>query len=255
MNPLCFRRAVLALASLVVPLLGGCATQGGATPDPAMERLQISIDQCLQQQEQSVTLLQTQVEQLQQQGQRLDELSGQLAAAEEKKSTARSAPVVATSCKVAEAIEDKLIIGRQEQIWLPDLGFALTARVDTGAETASLDARDVELFERNGRRWVRFFIARPDGGEPIELERKVSRMVAILQSNSKEPERRPVIELGMVLGPLTQTAEFTLTNRSHLDHQMMIGRNVLQDLVIVDVSRKNIAPFQLPDGGSPGKTR
>ncbi|MEP1596577.1 MAG: RimK/LysX family protein, partial [Halieaceae bacterium] len=65
-----------------------------------------------------------------------------------------------------------------------------------------------------------------------------------------------VISLGIVLGSIRQQAEFTLSNRSHLDYQVLIGRNILSDVMIVDVSETNIAPpvgvSNLPDAsGSP----
>ena len=52
--------------------------------------------------------------------------------------------------------------------------------------------------------------------------------------------------MGIVIGRSNQTAEFTLSDRSHLGYQALIGRNVLKDVMIVDVSKKNIAPYVLP---------
>ena len=79
------------------------------------------------------------------------------------------------------------------------------------------------------------------------MERRLKRMVSIIQANTPEAERRPVIKLGITIGHISQTAEFTLSDRSHLDYQVLVGRNILQDVMVVDVSRKNIAPYQLPD--------
>ena len=42
--------------------------------------------------------------------------------------------------------DGKMVVGQLEQVWLPNLELALPARIDTGAETASLDARNIELF-------------------------------------------------------------------------------------------------------------
>ncbi len=140
-------------------------------------------------------------------------------------------------------------------MWLPNLQLALPARIDTGAETASLDARNIELFERNGRRWVRFEIVHPQSGDLLPVERKLKRMVAIVQSNTAESERRPVIVMGITIGDIAQTAEFTLSNRSHLDYQVLVGRNILKDVMIVDVSKENIAPLAAsPASGSAGAT-
>ena len=124
---------------------------------------------------------------------------------------------------------------------MPNLQLMLPARIDTGAETASLDARNIKIFERDGKRWVRFEILHPESGEPIELERRLKRTVSILQASAPEPERRPVIQLDITMGEINQTAEFSLSDRSHLDYQVLVGRNILQDVMVVDVSKKNIA--------------
>ena len=42
------------------------------------------------------------------------------------------------------------LFGRYEQIKIEDLGKTLKAKMDTGAMTASLSARDIERFERDG---------------------------------------------------------------------------------------------------------
>ncbi len=147
----------------------------------------------------------------------------------------------------AAGLGDKQVVGRREEVWIEDLQLALPARVDTGAETASLDARNIREFERDGDEWVRFDIVHPQTGEPLTLERPVARVVRILQSTSEEAERRVVIELGIVLGAVRQMAEFTLSDRSHLDFQVLVGRNILKDLMVVDVGQSNIAPYRAPE--------
>ena len=137
----------------------------------------------------------------------------------------------------------KKIVGSREKVLLTDLGIAHEARIDTGATTSSLDARDVEVFERDGEQWVRFKIMNPDDDEPLELERK---RVRITQANTEDPERRPVIEMRITIGEITQVAEFTLSNRSHLEFPVLIGRNVLRDLMLVDVGQHHLADPQPP---------
>ena len=214
------------------------------------QQLRSSIDQCLANQEQSTQLI------TQQQGHIVDMMSqlsliqedlGQIAARPLPMDSTQD-PEASAACLPAETVTTpqesagKMVVGQREQVWLQDLQLTLPARIDTGAETASLDARNIELFERNSRRWVRFEILHPQSNEPIELERKLQRMALIIQSNNSEPERRPVIKLGLTVGHVSQSAEFTLSNRGHLDYQVLIGRNILQDVMVVDVSQQNIAP-------------
>lgn len=157
-------------------------------------------------------------------------------------------PIVSFSQQLpSERQLDKQIVGEKENVLFPNLDLVLRARIDTGATTSSLDARDVQLFERNGEEWVRFNILNPQTGEFMELERRRVRRVLITQANVEEPERRPVIELRVTLGNITQVAEFTLSDRSHLEFPVLIGRNILRDVMLVDVSKVNFAPLVPPE--------
>jgi len=141
---------------------------------------------------------------------------------------------------------DKQLVGSVEKVYLSPPGALLSARIDTGATTSSLDAQEMEFFERNGDPWVRFTVVNPEDESQIVLERKVVRNVRIIQAVVDEAERRPVVELGVTVGKTTQTAQFTLSDRRHLEHPVLIGRNVLMDIMVVDVSQSFIAPPRLP---------
>ncbi|MDL2286154.1 RimK/LysX family protein [Desulfococcaceae bacterium OttesenSCG-928-F15] len=130
----------------------------------------------------------------------------------------------------------KKVVGGIEAVRLVPPDIVLLARVDTGAETASLDARNIRLFERDGDRWVRFDTPAPKGDKMISMEQKLSRKTRILQASADGSEQRLVIELSITIGGITQLAEFTLTNREHLTFPVLIGRNILKDIMVVDVS-------------------
>lgn len=134
---------------------------------------------------------------------------------------------------------DLTIIGQLEVIQLQPPGRKLVARVDTGANTSSLDARDIEMFESDGEDYVRFRLPREILGKDHEerFERPVNRFVRIIQAG-KEDERRAVIELKFKLGSVERMAEFTLTNREHLTYRALLGRNILRDFFAVDVANK-----------------
>lgn len=151
--------------------------------------------------------------------------------------------------------EGKLIIGAVEKVFVDPPGVVYQARIDTGAESASLDARDVQEFERDGERWVRFKMPLPDSEGLVDVERKVSRFVRILQSSAEEADRRPVIKLRIVIGTVERLVEFTLSDREHLEFPILIGRNVLKDSMIVDVSRANSVslPKELRNSESPNE--
>jgi hypothetical protein len=149
----------------------------------------------------------------------------------------------ATPAVSAAMSTDKLLVGEIEKVRLSPPGHIFNARIDTGATTSSLDARDIETFERDGSTWVRFKIAPPGKAGLDEIEKPVVRHVRILQSISNETDRRPVVKLQFQLGRINLVEEFTLVDREHLNHQVLIGRNILKDLIVVDVAEKFIVPL------------
>jgi hypothetical protein len=230
-------------------LTGACGTlqEQNTQQLSQLDQLQAAMEQCLSNQAASQQQLQQHTEQLGQVSASLETLHTQkdsTAAAASLPTTLAATPTgpACPPANIAQTGLNKIIVGQREQIWLPGLQLALPARIDTGAETASLDARNIELFERNSQKWVRFEIVHPLTAQPIPLERKLERTALIVQANNSEAERRPVIKLAINLGPVSQSAEFTLSNRSHLDYQILVGRNILRDVMIVDVSRENLLP-------------
>lgn len=153
----------------------------------------------------------------------------------------------------ADRLNGKLVVGELERFYLVGPGYVYTARIDSGAKTSSLDARNITKFERDGRNWVRFDVPVPNSnGEFTTLEREVSRRVRILQSNGDDPDRRVVVELQFMIGNHKQQAEFTLTDREHLTNTVLIGRNVLRDVMLVDVGKEfatELPPFILEKAG------
>ncbi len=143
---------------------------------------------------------------------------------------------------------DKLVVGQIEKVMLTPPNRLFHARMDTGATTSSLDARDIEAFERDGNAWVRFTVVDPEAGDSYILEKPVVRHVRIYQSSNADGDRRPVVELQFQLGRIQRVDEFTLVDREHLDYQVLIGRNVLTDLMIVDVARRFIVDPPEYDG-------
>lgn len=136
----------------------------------------------------------------------------------------------------SDRVKGKLVVGEVEKAYLVGPNFIYDARVDSGAETSSMDARNVRRFERDGQEWVRFDVPVPGKDEEFEtLEREVVRNVRIIQANEEDYERRAVVELQFRIGDHEQKAEFTLSDRAHLTYPLLIGRNILRDVMLIDV--------------------
>ncbi len=171
---------------------------------------------------------------------RVDELTSQLEKAEQeyKKKAA------ATTRGKMTKLNDKTILGQTEWVYVSKAKSNYRARIDTGAATSSINASDIERFERDGKKWVRFTLSHEKGAEPQIIETKIERIVRIAQSTNleEETERRFVVKLHVRIGDMSQQTEFTLTDRSHMEYPVLIGRTFMRDVILVDVSKKYIYP-------------
>lgn len=140
-----------------------------------------------------------------------------------------------------DALENKTLLGRTEWVGFPNIGTYLKARIDSGANTASLSTQDITEFEREGEDWVRFKLALADDAVAVDgvrdkwIEAEVVRRVRIVQASGEES--RPVVSLLMELGPIKQSVEFTLNDRTHLDYPVLLGRRFMMDIALIDVAQ------------------
>ncbi len=138
----------------------------------------------------------------------------------------------------ALTLDDKAILGRVEYVWLDGANHYLKARIDTGAKSSSLSATNVQRFERNGDRWVRFDVALFDDRPEVTLEAPLLRHVKIRQASVDELERRAVVKLSIRLGEIHEETEFTLSDRNEMLYSVLLGRSFLRDIAVVDVAKK-----------------
>jgi hypothetical protein len=135
--------------------------------------------------------------------------------------------------------EGKLILGRNEWVWVDLVDQVLNARIDTGTRSSTLNAKEIEPFERNGESWVRFQLAGDDSGKSWEAP--LTSYIRV-RNSSENLDRRPVIKLSVRLGSLVEEAEFTLANRANMPYPLQLGRDFLRDIALVDVSKKFVQP-------------
>ena len=154
--------------------------------------------------------------------------------------------VAKTADDKSNAKDKRKILGGIEYVYLAPPGINLSARIDTGAQTSSLNALDMVEFERDGKPFIKFHIIHPETGEQIEMTRRV-RGYTKIKKHKTEAQRRPIVRLRVKLGRLDEHISFTLVDRSKFQQQVLIGRNFLRDLAIVDVSKEFTVPKTEPD--------
>ncbi|WP_095011304.1 ATP-dependent zinc protease [Tsuneonella mangrovi] len=139
---------------------------------------------------------------------------------------------------MASRENDRALVGWRELVALPDLTSArIPAKIDTGARTSSLHASEVERFERDGQRWLRFLLDVGHGSsEPVTVEvPRVDRRT--ITSSNGETESRPIIKTQLRIGSLLFPAEFSLSDRSDMKFPILIGRTALRGRFLVDSGR------------------
>ena len=128
------------------------------------------------------------------------------------------------------------LYGRYEYLQLPELGQTLKAKMDTGAYTASLSARDIQNFKRDGEEWVRFRLAATGADDSVYEHRvaRISRIKNRADEGDEDPaaadvSKRPVIDLQLCLSKQLRTVEVNLTDRSSFNYPLLIGAKALRE--------------------------
>jgi hypothetical protein len=119
-------------------------------------------------------------------------------------------------------------IGWREVVGLPELQIEqIKAKVDTGARTSALHAVDQEIFERDGRAWIGFTVPSPSDGRPIACSAPVADRRAI-KNTSGVPETRHIIRTELVMGQRRWHIEVSLSDRSEMEFDLILGRAALR---------------------------
>lgn len=123
------------------------------------------------------------------------------------------------------------VIGLREWVALPTLGVAgLRAKIDTGASTSSLHATEIEPFERDGEKWVRF---NAHLGTVVQLRHRRCEALLVarktIKSSNGHAQVRYVIRTTLALGDRVWPVEFTLACRKSMRYRMLLGSKALID--------------------------
>lgn len=138
--------------------------------------------------------------------------------------------------------------GWVERVTIFPGSISLEAKLDTGAQSASLHAENVSTFSRDGESWVKFDVPQKDG-KSLAFERKIHRTAKIKRHKQKASER-PVVLLGICLGNHFEETEVNLADRSNYKYPLLIGRMFLADRVVVDASQTHLLQSDCPDANS-----
>ncbi len=144
-------------------------------------------------------------------------------------------------CSAAEHAEGSkkiaqlVIMGWLETVFLEPYGLEVTAKLDTGAKTSSVNASHIEHYRREGREWVRFSFLASASKKALILEKPLVRQAKIKERTSRSTTREVVL-LEICKNGRKYETEFTLNDRSNFNYPLLLGRSFLEHVALVDSS-------------------
>jgi hypothetical protein len=130
---------------------------------------------------------------------------------------------------------EKRVVGWKENAALPDLSVKnVIAKIDTGANLASIDASDIKIVTRDKIKFVKFKVMKRNNtvrktSAPLEGYKRI-------KSSNGDVEKRPYIKTTLLMDGISKKIELTLTDRGPMDYTMLIGRKALGKRWVVNPS-------------------
>ncbi len=130
------------------------------------------------------------------------------------------------------------VIGWREWVRLKAVKVKrVKAKIDTGAKTSALHAQNIEIEKIGRKNIVHFDVYSNDDSE--KMRRVSAPMVEErwVKDTGGRRSLRPVILTEVKLGPHVWEIEVTLTNRSDMRHEFLLGRDAVKNRFTVHVGR------------------
>ena len=131
------------------------------------------------------------------------------------------------------------ILGRYDRVDLPQLGLInIHAKVDTGAYTSSLHCHKAQVVDGI----LEFILLDEEHPEFTGMKFTFREFEERYIKNSfGEVERRFVIITTLKIYNEEISTEFSLSNRGSLKFPILIGRKILRNRFLIDVTKKNLS--------------
>ncbi len=141
--------------------------------------------------------------------------------------------------------KNKIIIGRTDKIDLPDLGLSnIQAKIDTGAYTSAIHCSGIH-FEKaeDGSQILCYTIsgARLGKGQKAQKFKTLQYKLKKIRSSNGELQARYIVKTRIILFGKIFKVEFSLSDRSHMKNPILLGRKLLNDKFVVDVSEEDLS--------------
>ena len=130
------------------------------------------------------------------------------------------------------------VLGRSDRVDLPGLGLSnIHAKIDTGAYNCSLHCSSAEVV--SGK--LEFVLLDEEHPEFTGMKFTFKKFKQKEIRNSfGETELRYVIKTTIRIFDRLIRAEFSLSNRGNLTFPVLLGRKILRDRFLIDVTKKDL---------------
>lgn len=133
----------------------------------------------------------------------------------------------------AMASNQKTIYGFIEKATLVDKDLTLSAKLDTGAKSASLNATHITEIEVNGKPYLNFIVPSKEGDIQFQLEYigdvKIKSRASERQANPllRRSITRPVVMMKIKIANEERIIRVNLTNRKRFIYPLLLGREAI----------------------------
>ncbi|NBG66823.1 ATP-dependent zinc protease family protein [Acidiluteibacter ferrifornacis] len=140
------------------------------------------------------------------------------------------------------AKKEKVLIGRVEIVDFPKLELiGIEAKIDTGAYSTALHCHKIWVEEIEGKEVLHFDILDPDHPEYSEkIFTSIDFGQKKVKSSNGRKEKRYIIKTKIKLAGKTYLTDVSLTDRQKMKYPVLIGRKLLKNGYLIDVSKIKI---------------
>jgi hypothetical protein len=144
---------------------------------------------------------------------------------------------------------EKPVVGWLESARILPDGLILEAKLDTGADNTSLDARNITVTRRDGKNIIRFNVD-DRKGKTVTLEKEQVGIELVPQHHGDD-EERPLVILEICLGNECRNTLVNLVDRSKKKYPLLVGRSFMLDRLLVDTGGEHLAQPRGQEGKKP----
>lgn len=147
------------------------------------------------------------------------------------------AAALGTTLMASSIQADDEVFGWVEKATVEPWGVEVKAKLDSGALTSSLDAREIEVIDNDGEEWVRFRLKLENeaSGETFSERLELPLYRNLRLRGAGGTDRRPVVLMRVCIGDTIYEEQFSLRDRGDMNYPLLLGRRTIGHLGLLDV--------------------